>query len=361
MKKIGILLGNVQGNGGISRVTWILSNRLCNKYDVYILSDFHTGSERYTYNKKIKISYLVENRISIHKRLPSCIKGIRRFIKDNDLDVFICAGAIYFPPCSIAIKGLRTKLICWEHSNVSVKGEHKFQKLCRWFGAKNADWIVPLTKTDEKLYNDIYGNKNVTAIYNPVDERLMNEINYSINSHKIVSVGRFCWQKNFELLVDVARIVLDNNPDWSWDIYGEGETFEVVESLINEYHLEGRLNLKGRVDDLYNRYKDYSFLVMTSRFEGFPMTLLESTAQGIPAVAFDVLTGPNEVIVDGESGFLIEPFNVRAMSDKIQALIDSDVLRNKMSDKCFDIRNNFELGSIVNKWIMLIDSVTDDR
>ena len=358
MKKVGILLGDAQGNGGISRVTWILSNRLCENYDIYILSDYHNPKIKYDYNPRIHISYLTENMTSVHRRILSCTKGIKKFIKENRIDVLICAGAIYFPPATLAVKRTHAKFICWEHSNVSVKNEHRFQGLCRWFGAKFADWIVPLTKTDAKLYQRVYGCKNVTSIYNPVDERLLTTVKYDTDSKKIISVGRFCWKKNFKILVKVANDVLRKNPGWSWDIYGDGETFETIQKLVADNHLEGRLNLMGRVNDLYNRYRDYSMLVMTSRFEGFPMTLLESTAQGIPAIAFDVLTGPNEVIDDGVSGFLVEPDNIKQMVDRIQKLIDTPQMRETMSHACVIKRDIYNCETIVEKWNTLIDLVT---
>lgn len=357
VKKVGILLGDAQGNGGIARVTWILSNRLCENYDIYILSDFHNPKIKYDYDPRIHFSYLVDKMTSVHKRILLVTKGIKRFIKENKIDVFICAGAIYFPPATLGVKRTHAKLICWEHSNVSVKNEHRFQGLCRWFGAKFADWIVPLTKTDAKMYQKEYGCRNVTSIYNPVDDRLITPVQYDVESKKIISVGRYCWQKNFEVLVEVAKIVLTNNPNWSWDIYGDGETFNTIQMLVKNNHLENRLNLMGRVDDLYNRYKDYSMLVMTSRFEGFPMTLLESTAQGIPAVAFDVLTGPNEVIDDGKSGYLIEPDNVCKMAQAIQELIDSPCKRAQMSDRCVELRKNYDCDSVVKQWERLLVTI----
>lgn len=357
MKKVGILLGDAQGNGGIGRVTWILSNRLCENYDIYILSDFQNPKKKYEYNPRIRFTYLTNNMTSVHKRILSVAKGIRKFIKKNKIDVFICAGAIYFPPATLAVKGTHAKFICWEHSNVSVKNEHRFQGLCRWFGAKFADWIVPLTKTDAKMYKKEYGCRRVTSIYNPVDDRLITSVHYDVESKKIISVGRYCWQKNFEILVEVAKIVLTNNPGWSWDIYGDGETFNTIQMLVKNNDLENRLNLMGRVDDLYNRYREYSMLVMTSRFEGFPMTLLESTAQGIPAVAFDVLTGPNEVIEDGKSGYLIAPDNVCKMAQAIQELIDCPCKREQMSNRCVELRKNYDCDSIVKQWERLLVTV----
>lgn len=350
MKNIGIFLGDVHGNGGISRVTWIIGNKINSFCNLFILSNYHNKSVRYKYSEDVKIEYLFEDRKPVHTRFLRTTKGIYDFIKRNKIEVLICAGAIFYPPCVLALKGTSVKLICWEHSNVSVEREHKFQGICRKMGAKNADLIVPLTKTDERLYREKYHVKNCKAIYNPVDDRLMGPVKYNANSKKIISVGRLCYQKNFELLVEVADIFLNNNPQWSWDIFGEGENRENIQKKINAAGLSDRLILKGRVSDLYERYNQYAMLVMTSRFEGFPMTLLESTAKGIPAISFDVLTGPNEIIIDGETGYLVQPEDIKTMAKKMQILAENSELRNKMSKKCMEIRYNFSCKSVIQQW-----------
>lgn len=350
MANIGIFLGDIQGNGGISRVTWIIANKLCKYYSLSILSSFHSKENRYKYADDISVEFLFEEQKPVHTRFIQLTNGIRNFVKKKNLDVLICAGAIYYPPCALAVKGTRTKFVCWEHSNVSIEHEHKFQGICRKIGAKNADLIIPLTKTDERLYRKKFHVRNCHAIYNPVDDRLLGDAVYNADSKKIISVGRLCPQKDFETLVDVADIFFKRFPDWTWDIFGEGENRQSIQNKINEKGIGQKLKLRGRVDDLYDRYGQYSILVMTSRFEGFPMTLLESTAKGIPAVAFDVLTGPNEIIEDGKTGFLVKPLDINGMAEKIEQLAGDKSARIRMSNSCLNIRNKFSCESIVQDW-----------
>lgn len=357
MKRIGIFLGDVHENGGINRVTWILANRLNAYYEMYILSSIQNKTERYRYAEDIKIEFLFQEQKPVRTRFFQMTRGIRSFLKKNRIDILICAGEIFFPPCVLAVKGTGTKLVCWEHSNVSVQTEHKFQRECRWIGAKNADLVVPLTKADARMYREKYRVKRCRAIYNPVDDRLLSDITYPIDSRKIISVGRLCDQKNFELLVDVAGVFLTRNPDWSWDIFGEGENRAAIQKKIDAAGLRERLVLRGDVPDLYERYQEYAMLVMTSRFEGFPMVLLESTAKGIPVVAFDVLTGPNEIIADGETGFLIPPEDIAAMAEKMQRLADAPELRKGMSARCLETREQFSCQTIVENWRKMLNDL----
>lgn len=355
MKTICFFLGDVHGAGGISRVSWILANRLCDRFDVHVLSVYRNPLKKYEYREEVRIDYLFDTCMPIHKRIISLSKATREYIQKNQIEVFICAGEIYYIPSVLATIGLRTRLLCWEHSNVSVQGEHKFQNICRRIGAVFADEIVTLTKADCELYKKKYRVSNCQYIYNPVDDRLLTEVLYAQSSRKIVSVGRLCYQKNFEELIEIARIVLPANPDWSWDIYGEGEARESLKNKIDEYGLNRYLTLKGNVPNLYEIYKEYSFLVMTSRFEGFPMTLLESTAQGIPSIAYDVLTGPNEIIIEGKTGYLISNGNRRKMIERIEELISNQQIRKAMSDECVKSRGRFECTRIVEQWSILLE------
>lgn len=360
MNNICFFLGNDQGKGGISRVTWILANKLSKEYSIHVLSDWHTDDKRYKYNKEVRVSHIFNEQRSVHKKFIPLVKKIHDYIKINNIDILVGASAIYFPACCMAVKGTKTKLVIWEHSNVSVKGEFLFQQTCRKIGSRYADKIVTLTNKDKEQYEQRYKVNKCQRIYNPVDERLIQDIHYDYEAKKIISVGRLCYQKNFELLVEVANKVLKNHPDWIWDIYGEGENRKTIEDKIKKYNLENQLFLKGNVSNLYELYKEYSFLVMTSRFEGFPMTLLESTATGIPAVSFDILTGPNEIINPGITGELIKPEDIDGMSQSIENLINSAELRKKMSDACVFERVRFKCDTIVDEWKQLFEEILNN-
>ena len=111
--RICFFLGDIQGNGGISRVTWILANRLCTDNEVYVLANWKNNAKKYIYKESVHLSCLFDEHKSNLERLIPLIKGVKRFVKDNCIDVLICAGEIYFPICVIATKNTNTKLICW--------------------------------------------------------------------------------------------------------------------------------------------------------------------------------------------------------------------------------------------------------
>ena len=111
----------------------------------------------------------------------------------------------------------------------------------------------------------------------------------------------------------VASEVLPKFPDWQWDIFGQGEDLEELIRLAKEAQIDEQMHFNGQVTDLYERYKQYSIMVMTSRYEGFPMTLLEGIGNGLPLVSFDIPTGPSEIIDDGENGYLLQEGDINGM------------------------------------------------
>ena len=113
----------------------------------------------------------------------------------------------------------------------------------------------------------------------------------------------------------------------------------------------------GQVTDLYNRYKEYSFMVMTSRYEGFPMTLLEGCGNSLPLVSFDIPTGPDEIIDDGENGFLLDTEDCDGMVKRIIQLIENLDLRREMSEKSLIKSKAYKIKDICNAWYNAIQTV----
>lgn len=182
-----------------------------------------------------------------------------------------------------------------------------------------------------------------------------------MESKKIVSVGRLTYQKNFEAAIQVASQILIRYPDWTWDVYGQGEDMEKLQATAQECGIYAKMHFCGQVSDLYDRYRNYSLMVMTSRYEGFPMALLEGVGNGLPLVSFDIPTGPNEIIEDGVNGYLIEPFNIDRMVERISRLIENNVLRISMSQASFAKVSEFKEEEITPKWIKMFSEINTKK
>lgn len=357
MIRICFLLGGFQRNGGIGRATSILVNQLCQDVDfeIHTISYLQEqGPTLYNVLPEVKTHVLNTKSCSMTKSLlhNHAIQKVRTILKKEKIDFLISCGALYYPLGIMACKGLKTKSICWEHTNPSVSSDYRFQSICRSYAARKCSQIVVLTKEAEQYYREHYpkSNKKIMQIYNPISNNASRSKQYDINSKKIISVGRLSYPKNFDRLISIASYILPQYPDWSWDIYGDGELKDSLQTLIGNYNLERQLSLRGQVSDLYDRYCDYAFMVMTSRYEGFPMSLIEGAANRLPLISFDIPTGPKEIIIDEVNGFLVNPESDDEMIKKIKELIENSHLRKTMSDEVFHLSDAFALERILKQW-----------
>lgn len=360
MKNVCFLLGNAKGDGGIARVVSIITNELAQYEDLKITIVSYSLSRienDYEYNKRITLLKLFDHDTPMVKGIlkEHAIALMKEIIQKEQIDIVFACGDLYFPLAIMSCRGSKAKCFCWEHSDPRGTTDHKFQKICRELAVLMADKILVLTKAAEKIYVSDYKAKQdrIIQIYNPVSNEAYSSKIYDINSKKIISVGRLSYQKNFQLLISIAREVFQDRNDWVWDIYGEGEDRSNLEQLIAEYHLEGRVNLKGQVDNLYSVYNQYSFQVMTSRYEGFPMSLLEGAANNLPLISFDIPTGPSEIIVDGLNGYLIKNENIEEMTNKIKLMMNNSLLRNDMSKQAGEMVRQFSLEHIIQRWRLI--------
>lgn len=360
MKNIAFFLGGFAG-GGIGRVVSILVNKMAenSNYNIKLfLVSPPQKSEIYEINNNIKRKYLLDSYSSMKKVLPSITCKLHKELKKEKIDVLIACGNVLYLPSILATKFTTSKVICWEHSNVYNTKDNDAQTLNRWFATLFSNCIVTLTDCDKNGFKQRFNAKRIKRIYNPVDPTLKN-VNriYQNVSKKIVSVGRLCYQKYFEIIPLIAHDLFIKHPDWSWDIYGSGEEQEKLQKQIDELELSEKVILKGQANNLYDLYNQYAFVVMTSRYEGFPMTLLECSAKGLPMISFDIKTGPNEIIKNGINGFLIAPFDTKDMGKKIESLICSEKSREKMSKESYETSQLFSAGEIVKQWFELFNAL----
>lgn len=364
MTRVCFLLGGFQGNGGIGRVTSILVNQLCHEDNLEIHTISYLQDQRtmlYDIAPEVHFHALFHVPCSMTKAILiyHAVQKVRDILKENEIDLLVACGALYYPLGIMASKGIETKCICWEHTNPATSSDYKFQNLCRKYAARKSDYMVVLTKSAEEYYRKHFPKckRKITQIYNPISENASRSAQYNNHSKKIISVGRLSPPKNFERLIAIAARILPEYPLWTWDIYGEGELKDSLQKMINENGLSEKIRLMGQVSDLYDRYRDYAFMVMTSRYEGFPMSLIEGAANRLPLISFDIPTGPNEIIVDGVNGYLINADSDKDMVVKIRNLIENQEIRESMSKEVYQLTQAFAMERILKQWKILFNKL----
>ena len=361
MLNICFLSGDMSRTGGTERVLSIIANELSkqkNKINIYILSITNENNTSYfRLEKEIKNNRILKSKdVNFKKQYFQIVKGIRHYIKENNIDILIDVEVIASLFSIPATRFTKTKLISWEHFNFYEDNGSHLRIYARKLAARFSNCIITLTEHDKQNYlNNLDIKGKVEYIYNPIEE--VDDMECNIKSKQIISVGRLTYQKGFDMLCDVAKVVLKDNKGWKWLILGDGEDKDKLRSKIKEYGLENKLILKGNVSNVEEYYKNSSLYVMTSRFEGLPMTLLEAKTYKLPIVSFNCLTGPSEIVKNNINGYLINPENVEAMSNKLNILMnDENKLKEFSNNAQIDIEK-FKLKPIIERWEKVLISL----
>ena len=181
-------------------------------------------------------------------------------------------------------------------------------------------------------------------------------VNVVSKEKKLLWVGRFA--EIHKRTTDMLRIwaKLENRfPEWSIDILGDGPDADKVRCLLSELGLK-RCRLQG-LQNPRSYYERASIICMTSSFESFGMVLTEGMQHGCVPVAYDSYTAVRYIIHDGVDGILVKPFSVDEYAEKLAGLMSDDVKRNSLSAAAAESVRQFDAGSIMNKWIDMIEGL----
>lgn len=349
MKKINIFLKDITESGGGERVCANLANAFCSDYEVEIFSFYKSQPNPiYELNKKVKITYLspydLKNAKGFKKiflksfcRYFLSLKIIFHFRQKND--EILLANDGYFVPFfkNKALKYLRI----WH-----IKAPKKKKMIFNRF-----DTIIILSSKELEKWKKWHKNIQVIPNFLPFISPKESDLSQKV----VLSVGRMDKgdQKGFFRLIDIWDIVQKSKKykEWKLHIVGDGILKEEIQDKIKIKKLEKSIILKPFIKEIEKEYLKASIYALTSHFEGFPMILLESSNYGIPSVAFDINTGPSDIIENKKNGFLISNNNLSDFVEKIQNLMDDENLRKKMGQYAKEkVKNNFSEYIIVQNW-----------
>lgn len=352
MMRICFLEGDMSRTGGTERMTAWLANQLYVEHQVSILSLRLGGGEVFfSLNEAVEHQVLpaFPGKSGILKR----IRWIHNHIKENRIDwvINVDMGMGFYG--ILAARGTNAKTITWEHGNFFNNWGSRLFPYMRRFAARNSDAVVVLTKQDEENYRtNISRCAPLYVIPNPVQPK---DSGYDSGSRIILSVGHLLENKGYHRAIEVAAKVLPQHPEWQWVICGEGPERPRLEEMIREKGLEKQIFLPGLVRDMDAMYRKAAMLVMTSEMEGLPMVLLEGKAHRLPLVAFDIMTGPSDIIDHEINGFLVKPFDLGEMADRIRQLMEDDALRCQMAENTAIGMEKFSEETILDTWESILE------
>ncbi len=217
---------------------------------------------------------------------------------------------------------------------------------------KKLDRFVVLTEEDRQQWSEL---KNIITISDPLTFFPMQVS--PLQKKRVIAVGRYVYQKGFDLLLQVWAKVEKSFPDWELYIYGSGNR-SPYECIVEELEIDkSRCHLEGPSMDIQEEYLNSSIFAFSSRFEGFGMVLVEAMACGLPVISFDCPYGPKDIISNGEDGILISKGNVGDFSKALAELMDNKLLRVRLSVMGRKHVERFRIEHIANQWKTLFEKM----
>lgn len=219
---------------------------------------------------------------------------------------------------------------------------------------KKNDAIVTLTTGDAKCWN----SENVVVIPNIVDLQVSTSTQ---QTNKIaLFAGRFLNEKGLSRMLEAWKIVVDKRPDWTLRLVGEGDLKEELVRLSKTLGIENNVVFAETTKNIVAEYCNASLFLLTSRFEGFGLVLVEAMQCGVPCVSFDCPYGPADIIDNGHDGILVETGNVEEFATAVLKLINDNELRREMG-KAAQIKAKKYLPEVVMpQWMDLFNRLSNE-
>lgn len=389
MKRICFLIDSIFSIGGVQRVTAVIAKELAKDYDVTIVTfdkeqamdtslyALDKANIHYRFFEYPQISYLRNNICKAYSgfyqkyrpqskwasdlygysSFPSPLrKALIHELRVGQYDLIIgvhapLAGRL----ATIKRKLPGVKVFGWIHNSFEALFSDQFiyigssRKRHYVNQFKKLDHVILLCKHDAETYHHYDKTFLPTVIYNPLT--LQPGKPSEGNSKRFLAIGRFAKRhKGFDLLIEAFHLFAQKNSDWLLDIVGEGREEKKYRELIDKYHLEQRVQLHPFTNYVQEYYSDAQIYVLSSRWEGFGLVLVEAMAHGLPIVSSDLPTS-KEIL--GDFGLYFENENIHDLAQRLEEATHIDW--QKKSAEALDIAKRFDVASIVEQWKRLIE------
>lgn len=227
--------------------------------------------------------------------------------------------------------------------------------------------MVALTEESAAWLRQHTRARHIPVIPNAVSWPLPNQTPYlpppgnANGKYTLLAVGRMSEEKGFHLLIPIFQCLAADFPDWQLVILGDGPDRPALEAQIASAKLNKRISLPGRAGNIGQWYAAADLYVMSSRFEGFPNTLAESMAHGLPAVSFDCDTGPRDIVRHEVDGLLVPAGDVAKLEAALRRLMGDPPLRQQMGARAVEVRERFSVQRVTRMWEELFEDLRHGR
>lgn len=368
MRKIIFFTGDQSLSGGTEKACATVLNSLSQNdhYEIELVSNFYSRSNCFfSLSSRVRFFSLFKSYalstlknaalfflypLLIFKKKPDIIVAVESI---NFL--FFLFVIVFKPSC---------RLVCWEHFNVTSDLGVRRRRWARYLAARFADKIVILSDEDRHYWQSYYGvpDDKLAVIYNiaPIDffTRCHVKKQDAQKGNVVMAAGRLEYQKGFDLLL-AAWSMLDESvrSGWVLKIAGSGSQLNKLNKMAIEFGVDDSVKFLGLVKDIDDLYDEARVFVLSSRFEGFGLVLVEALAAGVPCVSFKCPAGPSDIINEGVNGVLVSPITAEHLSSALLSLLSDPSRISKMASRSQYGLERFTEGAAKARWESLFEAL----
>lgn len=305
---------------------------------------------KYDNKEKGKVKEIIADFVAIRKQLKER--------KDTDVSVsFLSRCNLQVLLCSLFLK--RKVIVCDRNNPLMEHSRLVFFLSCQIYRLASAVFV----QTEQiKSFYPTYLQKKMFVLENPLDTKKLDAQcdEDVVKENTIITIGRLEPQKDFKTLINAFGKLADKYPDWKIKIFGKGDMHDELQALIDGKGLSEKVILCGRTETPFLELKKSKVFVLSSHYEGFPNVLCEGMYAGLGCISSDCVSGPRELINDGENGYLFPVGDENELVGKLDMLLSSDEVRERLGKKANETVDRLELSKITDKWYLCLRGVADE-
>lgn len=389
MKKTCFLVDSIFSIGGVQRVTAVIAKELAKTYNVtivtldqpeqedkslYGLNEAEIKYRFFSYPQirkwkllfckvisglylKTKLQSKWASDVYAHSSFPAeQRKALLKELKKGNYDIIIGVHAPLAARLANLHKNLpNAKLIGWLHNSYNalfgdkslyIGSERKRHYVYQF---RKLDDVIVLCQNDANLFHQYDQDFNPIVIYNPLTLK-PGSISEG-KSKRFLAVGRFTpLHKGIDILIEAFHFFAKKNQEWNLDIVGEGPEENTYRSLISKYELDNRISIRPFTNDIQSYYSNAQVYVLSSRWEGMPLVLVEAMSHGLPIVTSD-LPVCKEIL--RESGLFFRNGDINELAQRLEEATKIDW--KEKSQQAIAIAKEYDVKEIIKQWKELIE------
>ncbi|UMM09828.1 glycosyltransferase family 4 protein [Gluconobacter frateurii] len=351
--RCAFVIQHINATGGTECSACAVMNGLVQRdVTVHLLELVGNGPPVFPLDDRIPVKSLFEKPVKIFNSWLRIVGRLVGYLRRNRIDTLVVVEATHALYGVAAARLAGCRCIVWEHFNFNITLGRRKRVWGRQIAARWADDVVVLTARDRALWQarrDV--RASLTVIPNMAPP--VSQTPYDETSRTVLTVGRLTLQKGYDRLLAAWRMVETDRrgAGWSLMIRGDGPDRD---RLLQAAEGLSRVMLAPATHQIEAEYRRAGLYVCSSRYEGFPMVLLEAASAGLPVVSFDCETGPAEIVEDGVSGILVQPGDLHALAEALLSLMEQTEKRRTMSAMARRKASEFQEETVMARWIELL-------